>query len=439
MLTHGSLFSGAGGCDQGFDAAGFETKFQVEIEPWAQEVLHRHWPDVPKWTDVKDVKGSDLPPVDVLTFGFPCQDVSVAGRRAGLAGARTGLFYEAVRIIKEMREATGGRYPTWAVAENVPGLLSADDGTAMGCVLDELAQLGSVDICWRVLDARYFGVPQRRRRVFIVACFDPRAASRPPVFPDGPGGERSAEESGEAGEEVAGTLGGGSGSRGWAPDTDRMTFVADAAPIGFHMIQDPISSEGRDPALRAKSSGMGVAYPLAMRGREDGAELEMGEADTYNALRAGNGGSSRQNLVAYNPYRTKTGPGEWVEGWKPDGVVDAVTAVTPPKGRPVVVQPAVAVSENQRGELRLTGYAQQLTTGGGKPGQGYPAVMQNLAVRRLTPRECERLMGWPDDHTRWTADGREIADSHRYRMCGNGVVAPVAKWIAEQILNAHQA
>jgi DNA (cytosine-5)-methyltransferase 1 len=93
----------------------------------------------------------------------------------------------------------------------------------------------------------------------------------------------------------------------------------------------------------------------------------------------------------------------------------------------------LAISENQRGEIVQTDYAHQLTTGGGKPGQGYPPVIDDLAVRRLTPRECERLMGWPDDHTRWAHDGTEIADSHRYKMCGNGVVAPVAEWIGRRL------
>ena len=100
--------------------------------------------------------------------------------------------------------------------------------------------------------------------------------------------------------------------------------------------------------------------------------------------------------------------------------------------------PAQAVSENQRGEVLLTDYAHQVAAGGGKPGQGYPAVLSFdwTQVRRLTPRECERLMGWPDDWTRWTADGAEIADSHRYRMCGNGVVSPVAEWIGRRIVAA---
>jgi DNA (cytosine-5)-methyltransferase 1 len=98
-----------------------------------------------------------------------------------------------------------------------------------------------------------------------------------------------------------------------------------------------------------------------------------------------------------------------------------------------------AISQNQRGELVESDYAHQLTTGGGKPGEGYAAIRTATQVRRLTPVECERLMGWPDDHTRWRADGTEVADSHRYRMCGNGVASPVAEWVAGRINAAIEA
>lgn len=98
----------------------------------------------------------------------------------------------------------------------------------------------------------------------------------------------------------------------------------------------------------------------------------------------------------------------------------------------------VAISENQRGEIVESDYAHQITTDAGKPGQGYPAALTNAGVRRLTPRECERLMGWPDDWTRWDDQGNEIADSHRYRMCGNGVVSNVAEWIARRLPDAQR-
>lgn len=225
MTTYGSLFSGVGGFDLGCDAAGWDCQWQVEWDAKARSVLARHWPTIPKYEDVRDMNGHDLAPVDVITFGFPCQDLSVAGKRAGLNGERSGLFFEAIRIIREMREATDGTYPRVTVAENVLGLLNADKGDAMGRCLDALAEVGALGIEWRVLDAQFFGVPQRRRRVFLVAVFDPRAVSRGQVFPEPESVPGNPPQSRETREAVAGTLGGGSGSRGWSSDVDRMTFV----------------------------------------------------------------------------------------------------------------------------------------------------------------------------------------------------------------------
>lgn len=205
--TFGSLFAGVGGFDLGFEAAGWECRWQVEWDARCRSVLARHWPDVTKYGDVRDVH--DLKSVDCILYGFPCQDLSVAGKRAGLDGERSGLFFEATRIIREMREATDGRYPTWAVAENVPGLLSADGGAAMGRCLDELADCGAVGIEWAVLDAQHFGVPQRRRRVFIVAWFDPRVGRADPLFPVASRCQGHPDQGGTAGPDPAGTVGSG--------------------------------------------------------------------------------------------------------------------------------------------------------------------------------------------------------------------------------------
>lgn len=191
MPTFGSLFAGVGGFDLGFERAGWTPLWQVEWDKRCRSVLARHWPNVTRCEDVNDVHHPE--PVDCITYGFPCQDLSVAGKRAGLDGDRSGLFFQATRIIREMREATDGRYPTWAVAENVPGLLSADDGHAMGRVLDELADLGAVGIEWGVVDAQYLGLAQRRKRVFIVACFDPRGIGPDPLLPVGQGSPRDLE------------------------------------------------------------------------------------------------------------------------------------------------------------------------------------------------------------------------------------------------------
>ena len=164
MITHGELFAGVSGFGMGFAPHGIKTLWSVEKDANCRAVIRRHNPDAVILDDVCTAGKHNLPPVDVISFGSPCQDLSVAGKRAGMAGARSGLFYEAVRIITELR-------PAVAIWENVPGALSSSGGRDFGCVIDALADAGALDIGWRVLDARHFGVPQRRRRIFLVADF----------------------------------------------------------------------------------------------------------------------------------------------------------------------------------------------------------------------------------------------------------------------------
>jgi len=159
-MKHGSLFAGIGGFDLGFERNGIETVWTVEKDKNCNQVLATHWPNVRRHTDVKEVGRHNLSPVDIISGGFPCQDVSVAGRREGLAGDRSGLWFEFARIVEEMA-------PQWVVVENVPGLLSSQAGRDFLVVLRALEELGYCGV-WRVLDSQYFGVPQRRRRVFIV-------------------------------------------------------------------------------------------------------------------------------------------------------------------------------------------------------------------------------------------------------------------------------
>jgi DNA (cytosine-5)-methyltransferase 1 len=172
-----SLFSGVGGFDMGLENAGMETVFQCEWDKHANTILHKHWPTVPKWDDVSTLTGEHIlahaPVIDVVAWGSPCQDLSVAGKRAGLEGGRSNLFHEGIRIIKELRKETNGQYPRISIWENVVGALNSNRGADFGVILDEMAEAGALVIEWAVLDAQYFGVPQRRRRVFVVAIFDP--------------------------------------------------------------------------------------------------------------------------------------------------------------------------------------------------------------------------------------------------------------------------
>jgi DNA (cytosine-5)-methyltransferase 1 len=196
-LTYGSLFTGVGGFDIGFDRAGYDCRWQVEWDKHCQQTLAYHWPDVPRWSDVCDVNGADLPPVDVITYGSPCQDLSVAGKRAGIEGGRSSMFFEATRIIKEMRDATGGTYPRITIWENVPGALSSNNGDDFQTVLETLDDVGALAQWWYVLDAQFFGVPQRRRRVFVVSVFDPAIIERVgdgEILPVGKGRRRNSSK-----------------------------------------------------------------------------------------------------------------------------------------------------------------------------------------------------------------------------------------------------
>jgi len=166
VFTGVSLFAGVGGFDLAMQRSGVKVVASVEIDSKCNEVLARHFPDATQFTDVTTVKGEDLinagfnPSRGIITGGFPCQDLSVAGKRAGLAGERSGLFWEIARLVEETQTE-------YFVIENVPGLLSSNKGKDFGVVIGTMADIG-YSLAWRVLDAQYFGVPQRRRRVFIV-------------------------------------------------------------------------------------------------------------------------------------------------------------------------------------------------------------------------------------------------------------------------------
>ncbi len=189
-----SLFAGVGGIDLGLEAAGrslgipVEIVAQAEINRHSQAVLRRHWPGIRLWFDITELPARHVPDCDLIAFGSPCQALSTIGKRGGLAdSSSSGLFYEVVRIMKELRRE--GRQPRWALWENVVGSLSSTEGDDFATVLDLLAECGAVDIQWRVLDASYFGVPHRRRRVFVLACFDSGVGRVPSVLHDGVPGE----------------------------------------------------------------------------------------------------------------------------------------------------------------------------------------------------------------------------------------------------------
>ena len=201
-LTLGSLFDGSGGFPLGGVLCGIEPVFASEVEPFPIRVTTKRFPNMKHMGDVSKLDGASLPPVDIITFGSPCQDMSVAGKRAGLDGSRSNLFYEAIRIVKEMRCATNGKYPRFIVWENVPGAFSSNKGADFKAVLESVCSVKAdsvsipvppkgkwtgaghidvadgFDIAWRTVDAQYWGVPQRRRRIYLVADFSGGCAGK---------------------------------------------------------------------------------------------------------------------------------------------------------------------------------------------------------------------------------------------------------------------
>ena len=204
MITGVSLFAGVGGFDLAMQRNGVKVVATVEIDKKCNEVLAKHFPSAKQFTDVKEVTGKDLidvgfdPRNGIITGGFPCQDLSVAGKRAGLAGERSGLFWEIRRLVEETQSE-------WFILENVPGLLSSNEGKDFGIVLREMANLG-YSVGWRVLDAQYFGVPQRRRRVFIVGSRTAGPERTLKVLLESKGLRRNTTQSQQTGQDLAGSV-----------------------------------------------------------------------------------------------------------------------------------------------------------------------------------------------------------------------------------------
>lgn len=227
-----SLFDGSGGFPLAASLCGIEPVYAAEVEPYPIAVTKNHFPKMKHLGDVSKVKGGEIEPVDIITFGSPCQDMSIAGKRAGLKHAdmgddettRSGLFLEAIRIIKEMREATNGVYPRYAIWENVPGAFSSNRGEDFRTVLEEFIRVKEKDavmpdvpkagwpyadcysgngwsLAYRVFDAQYWGVPQRRRRIYLVADFRGQRAGEILLKPEGL--RRNSAQSGTHGQETA--------------------------------------------------------------------------------------------------------------------------------------------------------------------------------------------------------------------------------------------
>jgi len=283
-LTLGSLFDGSGGFPLGGLLCGIEPLWASEIEPFPIRVTTKRIPRMKHYGDISKLNGADLPPVDIITFGSPCTDMSVAGKRAGLDGEQSVLFYEAIRIIKEMRCKTNGRYPRYAVWENVPGAFSSNKGADFQAVLEAVigvieptAEVPAPDngrwpyadcymgdewsVAYRTIDAQYFGVPQRRRRIYLVADFTGGSAGK--ILFESEGVSRDFAPGGSPWQGTAGNAEGSTGTTGGG-----LICLNDQGGSRMDVLQDmtaTLRAEAHHPPCIMQSSGFCTEHSAKSR------------------------------------------------------------------------------------------------------------------------------------------------------------------------------
>ena len=489
-LRMASLFDGSGGFPLAAKLEGISPMWSSEIEPFPIRVTTKRLPEVKHYGDVSEVDGSEVKPVDIITFGSPCQDMSVAGKRAGLKGSRSNLFYEAIRIIREMRIKTNGAYPRYIVWENVPGAFSSNRGEDFRCVLESICQIkddwvavprsrkwestGEImgddySVAWRVLDAQYWGVPQRRKRIFLVADLADRGGAGEVLFKC-ESMPRNSQESEEQKQETSRIIG---------------NCTDDAVTVYENHTQDCRYRElGQVSSTLASNLGTGGNnQPLVVK------KVYRICSQDSNAMKSANPNSGiYQTEVSatidtsnQSPCKNQGGivviegngirPSHMGDGYKESETMYTLNTIE----HHAVAHPIYTTSKASFHTTAHTDVADTLVASDFKDpptvtGEPY------CIVRRLTPTECARLQGFPD----WwcddlgtedpTADDvkfwKEVFETHRrvlgtsskpksdsqiirwlknphsdsaeYKMWGNGVALPCVRYIMHNIAERHQ-
>lgn len=398
-LTLGSLFDGISGFPLAAAELGIKTVWASEIEPDCIDIATKHFPDVKQLGDITKISGADITPVDIISFGSPCQNLSVAGNGKGLVGEASQLFFEAIRIIDEMRCATNGEYPKYAVWENVAGAFSSNKGRDFQKVLEEIsktdipmpdsgrwAAAGMVrssggSTAWRTLDAQYWGVPQRRKRIYLVRDFRTDRAGQILFESErmlGYAAEGRGNETGYAGQTKGSTIRSGSGGMEQGEDGQlRFCFSEEQkkhATLDFGRTADRIYMDAKQ------------SVTLMGRAGEGGAQTGLYLLPVYT--------------IMGNVIGRKAGSGGNQTGFGQD-IAPTVTATD----RHAIAEPG----ENWR---------------------------QKYRVRYLTPKECERLQGFPDGWTQYGASGKEMTSNERTRALGNSIAVPCAVRVFRGIIAA---
>lgn len=569
-MKFGSLFSGIEAASAAWLPLGWRCAWVAEIDPFACAALRHHYPDVPNLGDVNRIDPDAVEPVGLVVFGSPCQSFSVAGKRLGLDDPRGNMALVGLRLIGRIR-------PRWVVWENVPGVLSSDQGRDFGAFLGLLGELG-YGFAYRVLDAQHFGVPQRRRRVFVVGylgdwrppaavLFEPESL-RGDSAPRRQAGEDTPAGAGDGSAYSLKTPSGGGTWRGvgadnfvagsvsskWAkgagdPAGDECYNLIAFDPRQIHHPANHSNPKAGDPCHSLRGVANAEPAIIAFSAKDHGADA----GDTAPTLRAGGHTTSHANAGVmpaichslradgFDASEDGTGRGtplvcgtigaesvRHTNGLKSEADLlvpvaygirsdaaragEAKTPSPDAEGRVSLRDPgfnvytetaptldssaphAVAFHENQRAETYLSDTTGSLNSGGGKPGQGYPAIMfdptarqpewsldrpmktdgppavaftaseqangyawerdvyptinaqapndssnlqqgirQGMSVRRLTPGECLKLQGFPPDYLDIQYRGKPAADGPKYRATGNSMAVPVIAWLGRRI------
>ena len=489
-----SLFAGVGGFDEGMRRAGHECVAMVEWDKSAAGVLAYRYPGIPLYCDVSKVEVDDLPDCDFLTYGFPCQDLSVAGKRKGLEGERSGLFFEATRLIRGLH-ARGSRF-RFAVAENVKGLFSADDGLAFARCIRELQQCGASEIGWSVYDSQYFGLAQRRKRVFIVSDFGGESCDQILAITESlhgnPAPEREAGKGAPAGvgsgftpssyggyERGCGTLRSEGGDIGGGSET---LAVARMRAFGDYEVDGTASAmkardhkDATDLVIQAQGAdvyngevtGDTAATVTSATGIANASGPKVIGCDLYNGNITGDK-SMTLKAAQGNPSVNLPTVCSWNGDVTPKSSEDVSVTLRSQQGGEGVGVATFDARGNGDGDTSctLTGDHQSRVTDytslalqqdnpqmnptldivDGETVEGMCEMRGATMVRRLTPMECERLQGFPDGWTskrmelelegnEWKPTGKveEQKDGPRYRQMGNAVSVPVAEYIGRRM------
>ena len=466
QYTLASLFDGIGGFPYAASFYNITSLWASEIVPACVSVTQKHFPDMAHAGDITQLHGGKLPPVDIVTFGSPCQGLSLAGQRRGLADERSGLFMEAIRIIDEMREATHDEYPRFALFENVPGALSSAGGRDFAAVLQSFTKAeipmpysgrwanagmvrgGGVDLAWCVYDAQYFGTAQRRRRLFLVCDFAGKCAGEILFVPKSLRGYFEA---------------------GGTPRQGLTAFAESGADTaGGQLVRPPAvtmrircgcEGGGKGPLLQVEKSGtlatgndqyLFAPQTVEILNDQGGASLTVERSGLSPTLRSQTHGNlpvvaagfdlqqitSKTNRSILRPVQpTLCGTGQphvvtMATGQaNAEGLADIAPTLNCNHEQPLLVHPQIA------GTLCASGAGLSRPAGMGSETDFCITRYADLIVRRLTPLECERLQGFPDF---WTEQGggRSISDTSRYQMLGNSIAVPCVAYIMQGIYHA---